>query len=339
MFQQIFQTQNPQTINETLKLRDDLMRGEVILELTNGLKTATTKEEKVSLGQKLQALKASLIQETDTWIQELQLKAEKNEKIDHFDPTFYHSKNTKLGSKRLHPVTQVIDELVDIYKQMGFTVADGPLVETQWYNFTALNIPGHHPARGMQDTFFLDQKDEKGENLVLRTQTSDVQIRYMETHKPPFRIIVPGIVYRNEDIDATHDMQFHQMEGLVVDKNISVANLKFFLEQTFKKFFMDENVEIRLRPSYFPFVSPGYEIDLQCPFCHGSGCKVCKTTGWIECVGAGLVHPNVLRNCGIDPEVYQGLAFGFGVDRLAQMKLGISGLSQFYNSNLGFLEG
>ena len=337
MFQQTFQNQNPQTINETLKLRDELMKSGLILDLTDELKSCT-KEQKAEFGQKLQALKSSLTQETDDWIRGLQLKAEKSEKIDHFDPTFY-TKKSKLSAKRIHPVTQVIDELVGIYKQMGFTIADGPLVETQWYNFTALNIPGYHPARGMQDTFFLDEKDENGENLVLRTQTSDVQIRYMETHKPPIRIIVPGIVYRNEDIDATHDMQFYQMEGLVVDKNISVANLKFFLEQTFKKFFMDENVEIRLRPSYFPFVSPGYEVDIQCPFCHGGGCRVCKTTGWIECVGAGLVHPNVLKNCGIDPNEYQGLAFGFGVDRLAQMKLGIGGLSQFYNSNLGFLEG
>jgi len=338
MYLQTFQNQNPSTINETLKLRDELMKSGLILELSEKLKATQIKEEKVEFGQKLQGLKADLIKTSDDWIKDLQLKAEKNEKIDYFDPTFV-SKTTKLQPKRIHPVTQVIDELVAIYKQMGFTVADGPLVETQWYNFTALNIPGYHPARGMQDTFFLDEIDENGENLVLRTQTSDVQIRYMENHKPPIRIIVPGIVYRNEDIDATHDMQFHQMEGLVVDKNISVANLKFFLEQTFKKFFMDENVQIRLRPSYFPFVSPGYEVDIQCPFCHGDGCRVCKTTGWIECVGTGLVHPNVLKNCGIDPNEYQGLAFGFGVDRLAQMKLGISGLSQFYNSNLSFLEG
>jgi len=338
MFYQTFQNRNPLTVNEALKLRDELMKSGIILELSEKLKSTQVKEEKIQFGQQLQGLKADLLKTSDDWIQGLQLQAEKNEKIENFDPTFYN-KNISLTPKRIHPVTQIIEELVSIYKSMGFTVADGPLVETQWYNFTALNIPGYHPARGMQDTFFLDQKDEKGENLVLRTQTSDVQIRYMENHKPPIRIIVPGIVYRNEDIDATHDMQFHQMEGLVVDKNITIGHLKFFLEQTFKKFFEDENVKIRLRSSYFPFVSPGYEVDFECPFCHGKGCKVCKTTGWIECVGAGLVHPNVLKNCGIDPNEYQGFAFGFGVDRLAQMKLGISGLSQFYNSNLSFLEG
>ncbi|GAB4143291.1 MAG: phenylalanine--tRNA ligase subunit alpha [Patescibacteria group bacterium] len=336
MYQQIFNTANPQTVNETLKLRDDLLRSGQIIELTQQLKEAAP-EHKAELGKRLQELKNNLQETTDSWIRVLQAKAEANEKIEPFDPTL-ESSHLKRAPKRLHPITQVIQELVEIYKGMGFDVAEGPLVETQWYNFTALNIPDYHPARGMQDTFFLQNTDESGEKLVLRTQTSDVQIRYMEQNKPPLRIVVPGIVFRNEDIDATHDMQFHQMEGLVVDKNISIANLKFYLEETFRKFFNDDNIEIRLRPSYFPFVAPGYEVDVRCPFCKGQGCRVCKQTTWIECVGAGLVHPDVLRSCGIDPNEYQGLAFGFGVDRLAQMKLEISGLSQFYNSNLSFLE-
>jgi phenylalanyl-tRNA synthetase alpha chain len=336
MFEVTFQNQNPKSVNEVLKLRDELLKSGIIAELTEELKKAP-KEKKADLGRKLENLKNSLKSIADDWIQSIQLHAEKTEQIEFFDPTFVASIPT-LHTKKLHPVTQITKELVEIYKSLGFEVAEGPLVESQWYNFTALNIPAYHPARGLQDTFFLNQKDDKGEHLVLRTQTSDVQIRFMEQQQPPIRIVVPGLVYRNEDIDATHDMQFHQLEGLVIDKEVSIANLKFFLQETFNKLFGDDSLEIRLRPSYFPFVSPGYEIDLQCLFCKGSGCKVCKSTGWIECVGGGLVHPQVLKNAGLDPEKWQGLAFGFGVDRLAQMKLGITGLSQFYNSNLSFLE-
>ena len=222
----------------------------------------------------------------------------------------------------LHPLTIVMEEIVSIFSGMGFFVALGPEVEDEWHNFDALNFPKDHPARDMQDTFFIKNKP----GYVLRTHTSNTQVRFMEKFtnegkEPPFAIVVPGKVFRNEATDAGHEMQFYQMEGLMVGPDINVANMKWVLSEFFKKFLGDD-AEIRLRPSFFPFVEPGFEIDV-------------KHNGkWMEVLGAGMVHPNVLKNCGLDPEKWQGFAFGFGVDRLAMIKFGIPDIRLFYQGDL-----
>ncbi|MEK7123537.1 MAG: phenylalanine--tRNA ligase subunit alpha, partial [Patescibacteria group bacterium] len=227
---------------------------------------------------------------------------------------------------------------------MGFETAEGPEAETEYYNFDALNIPADHPAREMWDTFWLRQNELKvkslklkvEERLLLRTHTSPVQIRYMETHQPPFRIVAPGKVFRYEASDASHDIQFYQIEGLVVDKNISVANLKATIETFYSKLF-GKAVKTRLRPSYFPFVEPGFEGDISCVNCGGKGCSVCKQTGWLEMFGAGMVHPNVLRAGGINPNEWRGFAFGMGLDRLAMMKYKISDIRLMHSGDLRFI--
>jgi len=216
----------------------------------------------------------------------------------------------------LHPVTGIINELTELFEGMGFSVATGPEMEAEWHNFDALNVPKDHPARDMQDTFWLDNKK------LLRTHTSPVQIRYMEENSVPLAIIAPGKVFRNETTDKTHEAQFHQIEGLVVGKNISVANLKFYLDVMVKKLF-GEDFEIRLRPSFFPFVEPGFEVDIR------------KEGGkWLEILGAGMVHSNVLNSAGINPNEYSGFAFGVGVDRLLMMKHGIEDIRDLYNGDL-----
>jgi phenylalanyl-tRNA synthetase alpha chain len=230
----------------------------------------------------------------------------------------------------LHPLSIVIKDIVSIFNEMGFESVDGPEMEEEWYNFDALNVPSFHPARDMQDTFWL--KPESSRKL-LRTHTSSVQIRYMEKHKPPIKIISAGKVFRNEATDATHEAQFHQIECLMIDTEISVAHLKGTLEQFFEKFF-GKKVVARFRPSYFPFVEPGFEFDMQCFKCEGAGCNVCKGTGWIELGGSGMVHPKVLEGVGINPEKYQGFAFGYGIDRLVMLKYGIDDIRQLYSGDL-----
>jgi len=230
----------------------------------------------------------------------------------------------------LHPLSITIRDVAGIFGRMGFEIESGPEIEDEYHNFDALNVPKDHPARDMQDTFWL-----KPENLkkLLRTHTSGVQVRYMEKNKPPFAIIVPGKVFRNEATDATHDAQFHQVEGLVVGKDITLANLKGTLEFFLKELF-GKDVEIRLRPGYFPFVEPGVEIDMVCFKCGGKGCPSCSHSGWIEILGAGMVHPNVLNNVGIDNREYQGFAFGIGVDRIAMLKYGVDDVRRFYSGDL-----
>ena len=230
----------------------------------------------------------------------------------------------------LHLLTQIIREVSEIFSSLGFKIADGPELETEFYNFDALNVPPDHPARDIQDTFWL--KPDKLKKL-LRTQTSDVQIRYMEKNKPPFAIIVPGKVFRNEATDATHDIQFHQCEGLVVGENINLANLKGTLETFLKKLF-GEDVIIRLRPGYFPFVEPGVEVDMICFKCKGKGCPACSQSGWIEILGAGMVHPTVLNTVKIDSRKYQGFAFGLGVDRITMLRHEIDDIRLFYSGDL-----
>lgn len=237
----------------------------------------------------------------------------------------------------LHPISRVQREVEQIFTSMGFEIADGPEIESEWHNFDALNIPNSHPARDMQDTFWISKKSENPhKNFVLRTQTSDVQIRKMREHGAPIRLIAPGRVFRNEDVDATHDAVFYQVEGLLVDKNISLAHLKGTIETMLSQLFERETT-VRLRPGYFPFVEPGFEVDFSCALCNGKGCKTCKHSGWIEFMGAGMVHPNVLRNCDINPTEWSGFAFGFGLTRLAMMKYGIDDIRLLSSQKVEFL--
>jgi phenylalanyl-tRNA synthetase alpha chain len=237
----------------------------------------------------------------------------------------------------VHPISHVQREVERIFTSMGFEIADGPEIESEWHNFDALNIPASHPARDMQDTFWISRKSKNAdENFVLRTQTSDVQIRKMKEHGAPIRLIAPGRVFRNEDVDATHDAVFYQVEGLLIDKNISLAHLKGTIETMLSQLFARETT-VRLRPGYFPFVEPGFEVDFSCALCGGQGCKTCKNSGWIEFMGAGMVHPNVLRNCNIDPAEFSGFAFGFGLTRLAMMKYGIDDIRLLSSQKIEFL--
>ena len=256
--------------------------------------------------------------------QELQRKLA-TENIDVTEP----SKKIHLGS--LHPITQIIEEVEDIFLGMGYEIADGPEVEKAIYNFDKLNTPPDHPARDIQDTFYIT------DDIVLRSQTSPVQARVMETKKPPIKIICPGAVYRSDSIDATHSPVFHQIEGLVVDKNISMTDLKGTLEMFTKKC-LGENTKIRFRPHHFPFTEPSAEADVSCFVCGGKGCRVCKGEGWIELLGCGMVHPNVFKNCGIDPDEYTGFAFGFGVERIAMAKFGIEDMRLLFENDARFLK-
>ena len=253
------------------------------------------------------------------------LKRLENETIDVTEP----SKKVVLGS--LHPITKIIQEVEEIFLGMGYEIADGPEVEKATYNFDKLNTPPDHPARDVQDTFYIT------DDIVLRSQTSPVQARVMENQKPPIKIICPGAVYRSDSVDATHSPVFHQVEGLVVDKHISMADLKGTLEMFAKKC-LGENTKIRFRPHHFPFTEPSAEADVSCFVCGGKGCKVCKGEGWIELLGCGEVHPNVLRNCGIDPDIYSGFAFGFGVERIAMAKYGIEDMRLLFENDIRFLK-
>ena len=231
----------------------------------------------------------------------------------------------------LHPLTKVLHELEDIFIGMGFSIAEGPEVEYDYYNFEALNLPKDHPARDTQDTFYIS------DNIVLRTQTSPMQIRTMEKQRPPIRVIAPGKVFRSDSVDATHSPVFHQIEGLVVDKGITMGDLKGTLELVVKKLYGEE-AKIRFRPHHFPFTEPSAEVDVSCFVCKGEGCRVCKGEGWIEILGAGMVHPQVLRNCNIDPEVYSGFAFGIGLERLVMRSYDIDDLRLFFENDVRFLK-
>lgn len=230
----------------------------------------------------------------------------------------------------LHPVTRTLQRIEEIFSAVGYSVEVGPEIEDDYHNFEALNIPSHHPARAMHDTFYVD------DTHVLRTHTSPVQVRTMESKQPPIRVICPGRVYRC-DSDVTHSPMFHQVEGLVVDKNISFADLKGTMDQFLKAFF-EADVAVRFRPSYFPFTEPSAEMDIQCTQCHGKGCRTCKNTGWLEVGGCGMVHPEVFKSSGVDPETYTGFAFGMGVERLAMLRYGVNDLRLFFENDLRFLK-
>lgn len=236
----------------------------------------------------------------------------------------------KIRAGHSHPLALVQRQLEDIFLGMGYSIVDGPEVELDYYNFQALNIPKDHPARDTQDTFYIT------ENILLRSQTSPVQARVMEKTQPPIKIISPGRVYRSDAVDATHSPLFHQLEGLVIDKGITMGDLKGTLEMFAKRMF-GENTKIRFRPHHFPFTEPSAEVDVSCFVCGGKGCRFCKNEGWIEILGAGMVHPNVLRNCGIDPEVYSGFAFGCGIERIALLKYHIDDMRLLYENDVRFL--
>ncbi|MHB1232581.1 MAG: phenylalanine--tRNA ligase subunit alpha [Burkholderiales bacterium] len=236
-----------------------------------------------------------------------------------------------LGAGGLHPVTRTLSRIEALFRSIGFEVADGPEIETDFYNFTALNIPENHPARAMHDTFYVDDKH------VLRTHTSPVQIHYMQNHRPPLRIIAPGRVYRC-DSDVTHTPMFHQVEGLWVDEHVSFAELKGVLTDLMQRFFEREQLVTRFRPSFFPFTEPSAEMDIGCVMCEGKGCRVCSHTGWLEVLGCGMVHPNVLEQVNIDSEKYTGFAFGLGAERLAMLRYGVNDLRLFFENDLRFLK-
>ena len=253
---------------------------------------------------------------------------ESKEKVAKIDLTL---PGRKLDLANLHPLTQVLNDIKRFFKRYGFSIADGPEIETDFYNFEALNIPQDHPARDMHDTLFTNIE------LLLRSHTSNVQIRKMEKQKPPIRVIAPGRVYRKDTPDATHSPVFHQVEGLVVDEGVSFADLKGIIE-AFAKYMFGAGVKVRFRPSYFPFTEPSFEYDFNCPFCKGKGCRVCKHTGWIEISGAGMVDPNVFSFVNIDSEKYTGYAFGMGLERIAMIRHQVSDIRSFYENDVRFLK-
>lgn len=300
-------------------------------ELTGILKQlgSLSPEERPKVGQLVNMAKSKLEERIKTKVDEIKeeelKKRLENEKIDVTMP----GKRINMGYK--HPLSIVLDELKEIFMGMGYSIADGPEVELDYYNFEALNLPKDHPARDTQDTFYIS------DNVLLRTQTSPVQVRVMEKQKPPIRIIAPGRVYRSDEVDANHSPLFHQIEGLAIDKGITMGDLKGTLETFAKRLYGDDAV-VRFRPHHFPFTEPSAEMDIQCFSCGGKGCRLCKNEGWIEILGCGMVHPKVLENCGIDPEEYQGFAFGIGLERIVMRKFKIDDMRLLYENDMKFFK-
>ncbi len=285
-------------------------------------------EKRKEVGQSINSLKNKAQIKFDEFTQCVNEESEENTGLDLSLP----GDNFKLGSR--HPLSIINEEIIDIFGRIGFTVSEGPEVEDDWHNFSALNFPPEHPARDMQDTFFI-KKGEK--EIALRTHTSSVQVRVMENNQPPIRTISPGRVYRNEAISARAHCFFHQVEGLYIDENVSFADLKQTI-QYFAKEMFGEHTKIRLRPSYFPFTEPSAEVDVSCSLCEKKGCNVCKYTGWLEIMGCGMVDPNVLSNSGIDPKKYSGFAFGMGIERMAMLKYEVKDLRMWSENDVRFLE-
>ncbi len=309
-----------------------LSRNGLVAELMGHLKAATPDEKRV-LGPQLNELKnwaESAFNQKKYTLENAAQEAELNREKQ-FDVTAYKYQPIRGG---LHVYTKFIRQLADIFISMGYEIVDGPEVVNEYYNFEALNIPGDHPARADHDTFWLAHQP----GMLLRTHTSSIQAREMEKRELPLALFAPGRCFRNEATDATHNFMFMQAEGVLIDKNISVANLLATARAFLQAIFETENLEIRVRPGYFPFVEPGLEIDMTCPFCTGKGCSVCKKTGWIEILGSGLIHPNVLRASGIDPEVYSGFAFGMGIERIAMIKYGITDIRNFQSIKMPVLQ-
>ncbi len=287
-------------------------------------------EEKREMGSLLNELKTAVQSKIDALRETLEAKADSQINIDDLTKPAYLE---TLGSR--HPISLVRNEICEIFAQIGYVVEEGPEIEDDWHVFSALNFPPEHPARDMQDTFFIENRAD-GNNAVLRTHTSSIQVRTMERQQPPIRIIAPGRVFRNEAISARAHCIFHQIEGLYIDKGVSFADLKQSLLYFAKEMFGNDT-KIRLRPSYFPFTEPSAEMDVSCNLCGGKGCNVCKGTGWLEIMGCGMVDPNVLRASGIDPDVYSGFAFGMGVERIAMLKYGVNDLRMYFENDVRFL--
>jgi phenylalanyl-tRNA synthetase alpha chain len=287
-----------------------------------------TPEERAQLGKLLNAVKQDLEREYENKKRRFEEGALADRLSREWIDVTLPAPGIRPGS--LHPITQLQEEIEDLFTSLGFAVLDGPEVETEEHNFDALNIPPTHPARDMQDTFWLSN------GFLLRTHTSPVQVRGMRQFRPPLRMIAPGRVFRNEEVDASHEHTFYQLEGMMVDKEVSVANLIYFMETLLSGVFK-RVVTIRLRPGYFPFVEPGFELDIRCLICNGAGCPVCKHSGWVELLPCGLIHPNVLRMSDIDPDEWGGFAFGLGLTRLAMMRYGIDDIRQFQGGDLRFL--
>lgn len=286
-------------------------------------------EDRPKVGQRANEVRSAIEQLIEQKAAEIKAAMQQKKlESEHLDVTM-PGKTRPLG--KAHPLTKVLDEVKEIFLGMGFSVAEGPEVELDYYNFEALNLPKDHPARDTQDTFYIS------DNVLLRTQTSPIQVRTMEKQKPPIRIIAPGRVYRSDAVDATHSPLFHQIEGLVVDKGITMADLKGTLEMFVKRLYGEESV-VRFRPHHFPFTEPSAEMDVQCFSCHGEGCRLCKGEGWIEVLGCGMVHPKVLSICGIDPEEYSGFAFGMGLERIVMRRYNIDDLRLFFENDVRFLD-
>ena len=283
-------------------------------------------ESKKEFGQAINTLKQNAIAKVDEYKSSFETE-EKGGEIDLSKPVSLNN----LGSR--HPISLVRNQIVEIFNRIGFTISEGPEIEDDWHNFSALNLPKEHPARDMQDTFFIQTDPD----ILLRTHTSSVQVRYMNANKPPIRTLSPGRVYRNEAVSARAHCIFHQVEGLYIDENVSFADLKQALLYFAKEMF-GEKTKIRLRPSYFPFTEPSAEVDVSCNICSGKGCNVCKNTGYLEILGCGMVDPNVLENCGIDSKKYAGYAFGMGIERIAMLKYGVKDLLLFFENDVRFLK-
>ena len=323
--QEILACQNVKDLGE-IKVKYQGKNGEVT-KLMQGMRDIP-KEDRPAFGKLVNDLRSQideLFSVKEAKLKEIELqKTFESEAIDITLP----SKKRETGS--LHPLTLIKNELIDAFTSMGFEIFEGPEIEEDYYNFKMLNIPEDHPARDMQDTFYIN------DNILLRTQTSAGQVRVMLDKKPPIKILSPGKVYRSDD-DASHSPMFHQMEGLVVDKNITLCDLKGTLDE-FCKIMFGKDAKTRLRPSYFPFTEPSVEVDVSCSECHGKGCKLCKGTGWIEILGAGIVNKKVLEGCGIDSEVYSGYAFGMGIERIAILKYKIPDIRLFFENDIRFLK-
>ncbi|MBS0630134.1 MAG: phenylalanine--tRNA ligase subunit alpha [Verrucomicrobia bacterium] len=325
-FQQDLSTATDSKEVEQLKVKYTGKKGPIqalMLELRN-----VDPVQRPQMGKVINELKSEieqLLQDASEGFLKVEAQAQlESEKIDISLP----GKNRYLG--HFHPIRIMMREVIDILINMGFSVQCGPEIDSDWYNFEGLNYPADHPARDMQDTFYVT------EHLLLRSQTSNVQLRAMEGRNPPIRIIAPGTVFRNENISARSHVFFHQIEGLYIDREVSFADLFATMEELWSKVF-NEKVEARFRPSYFPFVEPGLEVDLRCTSCHGKGCRLCKHSGWLEVCGAGMVHPEVLKNGGIDPHEYSGYAWGMGIERLAMLRYGISDIRMFTENDMRLL--
>lgn len=314
---------------EEFRIRMLSKKGQISL-LFNDFKTLPP-EEKKQVGQQLNKLKAmalNKVNEIKQRIEEQNIQAKGSEKYPDLSlPADFN----ETGSR--HPISIVRNQINSIFEKIGFVISEGPEIEDDWHNFSALNFAEDHPARDMQDTFFV----EKNPDIALRTHTSSVQVRVMNNQKPPIRTISPGRVFRNEAISARAHCIFHQVEGLYIDKGVSFADLKHVLNHFAREFFGPET-KIRLRPSYFPFTEPSAEVDVSCPFCKGKGCNICKGTGWVEIMGCGMVDPNVLENCSIDSTVYTGYAFGMGIERITMLKYMVNDLRLYFENDLRFLK-